>query len=451
MNKTSWLILSFSSGLSLLSHAAVREKTNIIVIFCDDLGYGDLSCYGHPTIQTPNLDRLAIEGQKWTSFYVSASVSTPSRAGLLTGKLGVRTGMYGDKKRVLFPNSPHGLPMEEQTIATYLKEANYTTACVGKWHLGHLENNLPLNHGFDYFYGTPYSNDMSKKEQLKLGNKNYKHKLPFYDQDKIIEYDPEQSNFTQRFTDYATNFIKENRKEPFFLYLAHPMPHIPIYASSSFENSSRRGLYGDAVEEIDWSVGQIVSALKKYKLDKNTIVIFTSDNGPWLSYRQNGGSAGLLKDGKASTYEGGFRVPAIFWGADIEPAVISEMGSTLDLLPTFCEYANVTSHQTDILDGYSLKEVLNGQDVSPREVFYFYRGGEIYAIRKGAYKMHLFTQAAYGGKAKKKLDRPLLYNLNVDPGEHWDISSRYPDIIKELTDLRDKHVSSFDKSKPLFD
>ncbi len=228
-----------------------KDKPNFIVIFCDDLGYGDLSCFGHPTIKTPSLDKMASEGQKWTNFYVSASVSSPSRAGLLTGRLGVRTGMYGDNKVVLYPNSPQGLPESELTIASLLKQSGYATACVGKWHLGHKEPYLPLNHGFDYFYGIPFSNDMSRNEQKLKGNPNYKFELPFYNQLQIIETEPDQTQLTKRLTEYAVSFIEQHTEDPFFLYLAHPMPHIPLYSSSSFEGKSVRGKYGDAVEEID--------------------------------------------------------------------------------------------------------------------------------------------------------------------------------------------------------
>ena len=217
--------------------ASTPTKPNIIIINCDDMGYGDLSCLGSPTTKTPNLDKMALEGQKWSSFYVSASVSSPSRAGLLTGRLGVRTGMYGDKKGVLFPDSPGGMPAEEQTIPELLKRAGYTTACIGKWHLGHLPQYMPLQHGFDYFYGMPFSNDMSRKEQMKLGNKNYPYELVVYEQEKEVEREPDQTLLTKRLTEVATQYIRSHQKHPFFLYLAHPMPHFPVYASSRFQGT----------------------------------------------------------------------------------------------------------------------------------------------------------------------------------------------------------------------
>ena len=244
------LAFFFAGGLIVYEGSAETKeemKPNIIVINCDDMGYGDLSCFGNPTIKTPNLDRMALEGQKWSSFYVSASVSSPSRAGLLTGRLGVRTGMYGNKNRVLFPNSPGGLPSEEFTIAELLKQAGYHTACIGKWHLGHLPEYMPLRHGFDYFYGYPYSNDMSRKEQIKLGNNKYPYEYILYEQEKVIAREPDQSDLTKQVTNAAIRYIKSNEDAPFFLYLAHPMPHVPVYASADFLGNSARGKYGDTI------------------------------------------------------------------------------------------------------------------------------------------------------------------------------------------------------------
>lgn len=444
------ITLSLLSSLTLAAYAENKDKPNFIIIFCDDLGYGDLACFGNPTIKTPNLDQMSIQGQKWSSFYVSASVSSPSRAGLLTGKLGAKTGMYGNDKRVLYPYSAKGLPQTEQTIATILKSADYTTALVGKWHLGHRDENMPLSHGFDFFYGIPNSNDMSKKEQALLGNHNYNYPLPFYDQTEIIEYDIDQTQLTKRLTKYATTFIKEHKKEPFFLYLSHSMPHVPVYASEDFKGKSKRGIYGDAVEELDWSVGEIIESLEENGIDDNTIVVFSSDNGPWLSYRQNGGSAGLLKDGKGSTYEGGFRVPTIIWGADIVPNHITQMGSTLDLLPTFCEYAGVDI-DTKELDGVSLKQVFEGVDVEPREEFFFYRGGEIYAVRKGKYKMHRYGQAAYGQSKKTVLETPELYDLDVDASERYDIAKENPEVLEELTKLIEQREHDHPTAPSIFD
>ena len=426
-------------------------KPNIIVINCDDMGYGDLSCFGSPTIKTPNLDRMALEGQKWSSFYVSASVSSPSRAGLMTGRLGVRTGMYGNKNRVLFPNSLGGIPADELTIAELLKKAGYHTACVGKWHLGHLPKFMPLRHGFDYFYGYPYSNDMSRKEQIKMGNEKYPYEYIVYEQENEIKREPDQFNLTQDVTSAAIRYIKANVNVPFFLYLAHPMPHLPVYASSDFQGQSERGKYGDTIEELDWSTGQILQTLKREGLDKNTLVIFTSDNGPWISYKQEGGSAGSLKDGKGSSFEGGFRVPCIMWGSMVKSGIITDMASTLDLLPTFCELAGISLPSDRIYDGVSLVNVLKDKSACKRDVFYFYRGSELYAIRKGKYKAHFMYKSAYGSDEKIIYKKPVLYDLGIDPGELYDLSSLYPEIVKELTRLAEEHSNSFDVSESIFD
>ena len=436
---------------SSVAEAKKETKPNIIIINCDDMGYGDLSCFGNPTIKTPHLDQMAAEGQKWTSFYVSASVSSPSRAGLLTGRLGVRTGMYGNDKRVLFPDSPGGLPPEELTIAELLKQANYHTACIGKWHLGHLPQYMPLRHGFDYFYGYPYSNDMSHVEKKKMGYKNYPYEYMLYEQEKVIEREPDQHNLTQQVTNAAVRYIKSHTDSPFFLYVAHPMPHIPVYASEDFQKKSARGKYGDTIEELDWSTGQILQTLKQAGLDKNTLVIFTSDNGPWLSYRQQGGSSGALKDGKASMFEGGFRVPCIMWGSMVKPGIITDMGSSLDLLPTFCEMADVALPSDRVYDGVSLLNTLTEKSVSKRDVFYFYRGNDLYAIRKGKYKAHFSYKSAYGDDEKIVYDKPVLYNLEEDPGELYDIAKQFPSVVVELSALANEHKASFVVANSIFD
>ena len=450
------LICLCVGGLTVNAYECIAKqpadtKTNIIVINCDDMGYGDLSCFGNPSIKTPHLDRMAQEGQKWTSFYVSASVSSPSRAGLLTGRLGVRTGMYGNDKRVLFPDSPGGLPSEEITIPELLKQAGYHTACIGKWHLGHLPQYMPLQHGFDYFYGYPYSNDMSRAENAKRGNKKYPYEYMLYEQDKVIEHEPDQHYLTQQVTQAAVRYIQSHADHPFFLYVAHPMPHIPVYAADDFQGKSARGKYGDAIEELDWSTGSILQALQQTGLADNTLVIFTSDNGPWLSYRQEGGSAGSLKDGKASMFEGGFRVPCIMWGKMVNSGIITDMGSTLDLLPTCCELAGVELPSDRIYDGVSLLNVIRDKSASKRDVFYFYRGNDLYAVRKGKYKVHFSYKSAYGNDAKVVYKNPVLYNVEEDPGELFNIASRHQDIVKELTTLAEAHKKSFVPAESIFD
>ncbi|MFI3281793.1 MAG: sulfatase [Rikenellaceae bacterium] len=428
-------------ALPYVAEAKPKSKpVNFVVIYCDDMGYGDLSCYGSPSIKTPNLDRMAIEGQKWSSFYSAASVSTPSRAALLTGRYPMRNG----QTNVYFPDSHGGLPQSEVTIASLLKSRDYVTACVGKWHLGHQEEFLPLNHGFDYFYGIPYSNDMSRKEQDILGNFGYQYELPFFNQNEVIEYDPDQSLFTRRLTEYAVDFIEEHRREPFFLYLAHPQPHIPVYRSDGFQGRSAKGKYGDVIEELDWSVGEILAALMDNGLADNTLVVFSSDNGPWLITEYESGSAGTLRDGKKSAYEGGFRVPGIFWGAMVEPGYVTDMGATLDLLPTMCELAGVELPGDRTLDGQSLVEVLGGRSDSPRDELVYYRTDELYALRKGDYKIIYATKPTYakGERVKIVFDTPQLYNVAVDAEERYNIAADHPEIVKELQALTEKHRES---------
>ena len=284
------------------------KKLNFIIVFADGMGYGDIGVFGNPTISTPNLDNMSFEGQKWTQFYSAASVCTPSRAALLTGRLPVRSGMTS----VLFPNSSNGFPEKEYTIAEKLKEKKYKTAIVGKWHLGHKKKYLPNNHGFDYYYGIPYSNDMDKinnnkywaeYERNELNSKSYN--VPLIENFDIIERPVDQTTITSRYTKKTIELINKFKDDRFFIYLSHNLPHIPLYASKEFLGKSKRGLYGDVIEEIDFGVGLIINELKKLNLDKNTVVVFTSDNGPWLVFKSHSGSAGLLRNGKGTTWEGG--------------------------------------------------------------------------------------------------------------------------------------------------
>ena len=287
---------------------SIVKQPNFIIIFTDDQGYGDLGCYGNPTINTPNLDKMASEGCKLTQFYGGSSVCTPSRAALMTGCYPKRVGPH---KGVLFQHSSTGLNPSEETIPEILKQKNYATGMIGKWHLGHHKKFLPVNQGFDYYYGYPYSNDMSAKEQMKMQNKKRKGRLPLMRNTEVLEWDPEQSKTTKSFTKEAINFIKKSKDNPFFLYFAHPQPHIPLYRSKGFEYVSTRGTYGDVIQEIDWSVGEILKTLKEEGIDDNTMVIFTSDNGPWKKFKTHGGSSGPLREGKGTTYEGGQREPFI--------------------------------------------------------------------------------------------------------------------------------------------
>jgi arylsulfatase A len=421
-----------------------NNSPNYIVIFVDDMGYGDLGVYGNPTISTPHLDKMAYEGQKWTQFYSAASVCTPSRAALLTGRLPVRSGMASSKNPVLFPNSLSGLPTTELTLAEKLKEKNYKTAIVGKWHLGHTKNYLPNNHGFDYYFGIPYSNDMDK-----INNNNYwseyenkelssdSYNVPLMENFDIIERPVDQTTITSRYVDKTLQLINNYKNDNFFIYLSHNLPHIPLYASKRFLGKSKRGLYGDVIEEIDYGVGLIINELKKLNLDKKTIVVFTSDNGPWLVYKSHSGSAGLLRNGKGTTWEGGVRVPTIFWGANIKPGLINEIGSTLDIYTTFLALAKIDTQKNMIVDGYDLSETLLRKKESQRDEMFFYKGDELFAVRLGDFKLHLKTTDWF--KEPKKHNPPLLFNLNIDPSEKFNISSKNPEKVKEILELIKVH------------
>jgi arylsulfatase A-like enzyme len=448
------LKILFLICVSIASPGQKNTKTtqpNIVLIFADDMGYGDMEAFGHPTIKTPNLNRMAYEGQKWTNFYVAESVCTPSRAGLMTGRLPVRSGMCSDsQKRVLYATSKGGLPTSEISIATTLKKGGYATGMVGKWHLGHLPQFAPNAHGFDYYYGIPYSNDMDHKFegtglnyfQASANPKIEYFNVPIMKNLEIIEQPAQQTTLTKRYTQEAQRFIENNTKKPFFLYLAHSMPHVPLFASDEFKGKSRRGIYGDVIEELDWSVGQILETLKKNKLDKNTLVVFTSDNGPWLIFDENGGSAGLLKGGKGGTYEGGMREPTLMWGPGlIKPGTKMDIATTLDLLPTFAKMANVQIPNDRIYDGYDISSVIFNKGVNPRDEVFYYRGTKVFAIRKGAYKAHFITQPEYGGKATV-LEKPLLYNLDIDPSENYDIADKNPNVIKEINQMLAKHLET---------
>lgn len=427
---------------------------NFVIIFADDLGYGDLSCYGNPTIKTPNLDRMAHEGQKWTNFYVGASVCTPSRAALLTGRLPVRSGMASGKQRVLFPDSKNGLPASEITLAEQLKKAGYKTAAIGKWHLGHKEEYLPTNHGFDYYFGIPYSNDMDMIggllpyweywQQPNDSIKTEHFNVPLFRNTEIIERPANQHSITKRYSDEAVTFIKENKSQPFFVYLAHNLPHIPLFVSDEATGKSERGLYGDVVQEIDDGVGKILTALEEEGLAENTIVVFTSDNGPWLPFKNNGGSAGLLRAGKGTTWEGGMREPGIFWGPrTIQPGLITDLGSTMDLFTTFSKMAGVEIPEDRILDGTDLSQTLLEGKQTPREHIFYYRGTEIYAARLGDFKAHFITQGAYGEFGERQEhETPLLFNLSHDAAEKFDISEKHPEILKQIQELVAAHKSN---------
>ena len=454
MKKLKFLFLAV---FALCLHTAFGQRSsqspNFIIIFTDDQGYGDLGCFGHPTIKTPFIDKMASEGQKWTNFYVASNVCTPSRFGLLTGRLPVRGGMEGpDSRRVLFPDSEGGIPENELTIAELLKTKNYSTACVGKWHLGHLPQYSPNANGFDYYYGIPYSNDMDRNreyayERFQKTNPDIRgFNVPIMRNDKEIERPAEQSTITRRYTEESVRFIKEHKSKPFFLYLAHSMPHIPLFANKDFEGKSERGLYGDVIEEIDWSVGEIFKTLRSEGLEKNTYVVFTTDNGPWLVFGENGGAAGLLYGGKGTSYEGGQRVPCVIWGNDVKPGVVSKTGSTLDLLPTICRLAGVQLPKDRVLDGYDLSPVFRGESAAPRDVMYFYHGTELFAVRKGAHKLYFKSNNPEGYPPKiEMLGTPALFNVLTDPSERFDIAKENPAIVNELKKVAEAHRATVEE------
>jgi arylsulfatase A len=428
---------------------AAAAQPNVVVILADDLGYGDLGCYGHPTIRTPNLDRMAAEGARFTQFYVAAEVCTPSRASILTGRYPIRSGMAHNQFRVLRSISTGGLPASEITIAQALKTQGYTTGMIGKWHLGVWTNNPahhPLKHGFDFHFGLPHSNDMnpSPGNPAKAGSLVNQEaawwNAPLFRGYELIDPQADQTQLTRRYTEEAQNFIIANKAKPFFLYLAHTFPHTPLFASGRFKGKSSRGIYGDVVEELDWSVGEVFKTLREQGLAENTLVVFTSDNGPWLLMgTETGGSAGLLRDGKGSTWEGGMRVPGIFWmPGKIKPTVERNVASTLDLYPTLIRLAGGTMPSDRPMDGVDLSGLLFKGEPIEREVFCYYRGEKLYAARLGAWKIHLITQAPYGEKATTH-EKPHLYNLEVDPSESHEISASHPEVVARIVAAIEKH------------
>jgi arylsulfatase A len=479
----------FALGLLLLlslTPAVHGTGPNVVILFADDLGYGDLGSYGHPYIRTPHLDDLAANGQRWTDFYTAASVCSPSRAALLTGRLPVRTGLYGNRIRVMFPDDPNGIPAAETTVAEALQAQGYATGIFGKWHLGDAPHAYPTRHGFNVWYGVPYSNDMrwegeqTFEEALSLSlagrgaelqatyaQRRWKllaPKIEYWNvplirseqradgfDDEVIEEPADQRTLTKRYTEEAIAFIRNHGNQPFFVYLPYTMPHVPLFRSDEFTDTSLGGRYGDVIEEIDWSVGQIVAALKRLDLTNDTLVVFTSDNGPWLIFAQHGGSAGLLRMGKGTTFEGGLRVPAIFsWPETIPPSIVSELGSTLDIYPTVLALSGQRPAQT--LDGVDLSATLTRQARSPRNEMPFYRNGDLYAYRVGEFKLHLITFGAYNQPPPRtEHAQPLLYHLPTDPGERTDVAGEHPDVVEHISNAINRHLKSFEPEAPIFD
>lgn len=444
------LVMALLVGLLVSESAFAESPPNVIVIYADDLGWGDLACYGHPSIRTPNLDRMAAEGMRFTEFYSAAEVCTPSRTSLLTGRYPIRSGMCHDQFRVLRSNSAGGLPKDEITLAEGLKTKGYATACIGKWHLGHLPEHLPPRHGFDQYFGLPYSNDMlpapnapKGRERFFVENNDY-WRSPLIRGTEIIEPHPDQRQLTRRYTEEAVKFVADNKSRPFFLYFAHTFPHVPLFASDKFRGKSSAGIYGDVVEELDWSVGQVLDVLRREGLDKQTLVVFSSDNGPWLIFDTHGGSAGLLRDGKGSTFEGGMRVPGIFWWPSKIPAGIiqREMGLTMDVMPTACKLVGVELPADRTIDGRDLSPLLFGTGTIARDVFLYYRGSTLYAARLGPWKAHFITRPPYGNGPPETHDPPLLYQLRIDPSERFNVADKHPDVVAEIIKAVDRHRSA---------
>jgi arylsulfatase A-like enzyme len=458
MKRTSIKLRRFTLLLAVLTVAATclfpldipageASPPNFIILFADDLGYGDLGCYGHPTIRTPNLDRMAQEGMRFTDFYSAAPVCTPSRAALMTGRLPIRSGMCSDTRRVLFPNSAGGIPETEITLAEALKAKGYRTGCVGKWHLGHLPQYLPTRNGFDFYFGIPYSNDMDALKDVpgsdsrSLAPNTEAFNVPLLRNEEIIQRPADQNTLTKRYTEEAIGFIKENKDKPFFLYMPHTFPHIPLFASEDFKGKSERGLYGDAVEELDWSVGKVLDTLRDENLAENTLVFFTSDNGPWLITGVVGGSAGLLRDGKGSTWEGGMREPCIAWWPEKVDAgaVNRSLASTMDLFTTCLTLAGAEVPDDRIIDGVDMSPTLLGTGPGQRDSYFYYRGTRLFAVRKGPYKAHYLTQPSYREKEITEHDPPVLYHLGHDPSEQYDVAQDHPEVLAEIAAEVQRH------------
>jgi arylsulfatase A-like enzyme len=454
------ITLTFLLGIAALAQPTTRP--NIVLIFADDLGYGDTEPFGAKHIRTPHLNRLAKEGTKFTNFYVSQAVCTASRASLMTGCYANRLGLQG----ALNHTSTVGLHADETTMAEMLKAQGYATAIFGKWHLGTKPAFNPLRNGFDEFLGLPYSNDNSKYHPTERDLPP----LPLYDGERIIETDPDQSQFTRRFTDRAIAFIERNRTKPFFLYIPHVMPHVPIFASEKFRGKSKAGLYADVVEELDASVGEIMGTLRKYQLDQNTLVIFMSDNGPFLSYGTHAGSAAPLREGKLTSFDGGHRVPFIarWLGRVPKNRVNDEPVMAIDLLPTFAALTGA-SLPTRKIDGINFQSLLFGQAGAraPHEALFFYNGEELQAVRSGNWKLHFphkyLTVTGEPGRDGKPSNfanlKPAsitlsgidgiatrhgysiasielsLFDLSKDIGEKNNVAAQHPDIVERLTKL----------------
>ena len=457
-------MLAITATLAIaFSTLPAADKINVVLIVADDMGYADMGTQGARGFKTPNLDRMAAEGTRFTSFYVAQAVCTASRAALMTGCYPNRLGMYGAYNHT----SREGIADEEWLLSEVFKDLGYATAGMGKWHLGTRMKFHPLRHGFDEWLGIPYSNDNSQFHPTSAAEMP---PLPLYDGEQVIERDPDQSQFTRRFTERAVDFMERNRARQFFLYMPHVMPHVPIFASEKFKGRSAAGLYGDVMEELDWSVGEVLKTLQRLNLDQRTLVIFMSDNGPFLSYGDHAGSAAPLREGKLTTFEGGVRVPCLVrWPGHVPAGRVSAdafMG--IDWLPTLTELVGGKS-PTRRIDGASAVALLLGAPDArpPHEAFFFYSGTALQALRSGPWKLHFphpyitvagepgrggkpsnwgklapksITQSGIEGIATRHGYRvehieQVLFNLDADPGEQQNVAKANPDVVARLSAL----------------
>ena len=431
--------------LLALSPSLFAAPPNVVIIFIDDLGYGDIGPFGATKQKTPNLDKMAKEGMKLTSFY-AAPVCSVSRAQLMTGCYGARISVPG----VYGPGNKNGLNPAETTIAEHLKTQGYATQCVGKWHLGDQPEFLPTNQGFDHYFGIPYSNDMQRTAK-ETGAKV----VPLLRDDKVAELltDEAQSRIVERYTEEALGFIRTNKEKPFFLYFPHTAVHTPIWPGEAFRGKSQNGRFGDWVEEVDWSVGRVLDTLRELKLDENTLVLFTSDNGPWLIKGADGGSALPLRGGKGSTWEGGVRVPTVaWWPGKIAPgSVCDTVAGTIDMLPTCVALAGGKVPAEPVIDGRDISALLLGKTTeSQREAHYYFAGYNLQAVRQGPWKLAISTQPETMGKgpAEDAKINPRLYNLETEIGEQTNLANRHPDIVAKLTELADKMGAELGGKEP---
>lgn len=439
--------IAFSAVFIKSVHAAESARLpNIVIIFTDDQGYADVGCFGASGFKTPNLDRMAQEGRKFTSFYVSQAVCGASRASLLTGCYANRIGMLGAPSH----RSTHGIHQNEVLISEICKQQNYATAVYGKWHLGHHHEFLPLQHGFDDYFGLPYSNDMWPFHPTSKAFPD----LPLFSGNQIInpQVTPaDQVNLTTWYTEHAIDFIDQHHDKPFFLYVAHSMPHVPLFASEKTRGQSEQGLYGDVIMEIDWSVGEILARIKKHQIDDNTLVIFTSDNGPWLSYGNHAGSAGPLREGKGTSWEGGVREPCIMrWPGKIPAGTTcDELTATIDILPTVANLigAKLPEHPIDGRDIWPLMAGVAGAK-TPHEYYCYYWGNELQCIRSGEWKLHFphsyrsltgkpGNDGTPDGYTQGKTDLAL-FHLGDDIGETTDVKDQHPEVVAQLQAFAEK-------------